>query len=66
VRKEHVAASPCDRIDGEREAPPRERVLTEPELVEIWTAAGTIGYPWGPFTRLRNGTGWEECFDRKL
>jgi integrase len=44
VRKEHVAASPCDRIDGEREAPPRERVVTEPELVEIWTAAGTIGF----------------------
>jgi integrase len=52
VRKEHVAASPCDRIDGEREAPPRERVVTEPELVEIWTATGTIGYPWGPFTKL--------------
>ncbi|QQP89819.1 site-specific integrase [Skermanella sp. TT6] len=52
VRKEHVATSPCDRIDGEREAAPRERVLTEPELVEIWTAAGTIGYPWGPFIKL--------------
>jgi integrase len=27
----------------------RERVLTDAELADVWAAAETIGYPWGPF-----------------
>jgi integrase len=30
----------------------RERVLNDSELAEVWGAAGTLGYPWGPFFRL--------------
>jgi integrase len=30
----------------------RERVLSDAELAEVWAAAGTLGYPWGPFFRL--------------
>jgi integrase len=31
---------------------PRERVLSMNELGEIWNAAGTMGYPFGPMVRL--------------
>src|SRR5215469_15657853 len=27
----------------------RERVLTDAELADVWTAIETMGYPWGPF-----------------
>jgi integrase len=30
----------------------RERVLSDAELVDVWSAAGEQGYPWGPFFRL--------------
>jgi integrase len=30
----------------------RERVLDPSELAEVWTAAGTLGYPFGPFVQL--------------
>jgi integrase len=30
----------------------RERVLSDTELAEVWEAARTLGYPWGPFFRL--------------
>jgi integrase len=30
----------------------RDRVLSNAELAEVWEAAGTLGYPWGPFFRL--------------
>jgi integrase len=30
----------------------RERVLSDAELGEVWEAAVTLGYPWGPFFRL--------------
>ncbi len=31
---------------------PRDRVLTMEELRAVWEAAGTLGYPWGPWYRL--------------
>jgi integrase len=30
----------------------RERVLTDAEIAEVWSAANTLGYPFGPFYRL--------------
>jgi integrase len=30
----------------------RERILSDGELAEAWAAAGTLGYPWGPFFQL--------------
>jgi integrase len=30
----------------------RERVLSDSELAEVWAAADTLGYPFGPFFRL--------------
>jgi hypothetical protein len=29
-----------------------ERVLSDGELAEVWSAANTIGYPFGPFFKL--------------
>jgi hypothetical protein len=37
-------------IEGSKRA--RDRVLSENELAEVWAAAGTLRYPWGPFYRL--------------
>jgi integrase len=30
----------------------RERVLSDAEIAEVWAAASTLGYPFGPFFRL--------------
>lgn len=30
----------------------RDRVLSDAEVAEIWAAAGTLGYPWGPFFQM--------------
>jgi integrase len=75
-----VAASPMTRgmaaaIIGERK--PRQRVLTDAELIDIWRAARETPGPFGPFTQLLLVTGqrrqeiagatWSEIdFDRLL
>jgi integrase len=52
-------------------------VLSADELAEVWAAAATLGYPWGPFFRLAiltlqrreevAGMRWSEIdFDRRL
>lgn len=35
----------------------RDRVLSDAELREVWTAAGRVAYPWGPLARLLAVTG---------
>jgi integrase len=55
-----IQASPCDRVRasdfiGTRE--PRQRVLTDEELREVWHAAGQLGYPNGLFVRMLILTG---------
>ena len=52
--------SPCDRIKpkaliGERK--PRQRVLSDAELVAFWGATEGMGYPYGPLFRLLLLTG---------
>ena len=37
-------------ISASVEAP--DRVLGSAEVAEVWAAAGTFGYPWGPFYKL--------------
>jgi integrase len=52
-------------------------VLSDDELAEVWVAAATLGYPWGPFFRLAMltlqrreevaGMRWSEIdFDKRL
>ena len=50
-----IRASPVERLKpkdliGKREA--RERTLSDDELRAVWTAAGKMGYPYGPLFRL--------------
>jgi integrase len=58
-----VEVSPIDRLKpgkliGKREA--RERILSEDELRAVWSAAGDMGYPYGPLFRLLILTGQRE------
>jgi integrase len=50
-----IRASPVEQLKpkdliGKREA--RERTLSDDELRAVWTAAGKMGYPYGPLFRL--------------
>jgi integrase len=50
-----LATSPCDRIRASRivgARPARDRVLTDPEILAVWRAAGELGYPFGSLVRL--------------
>ena len=47
-----VPANPFQGLPISAGASARERVLSDGELAEAWEAAGTLGYPWGPFFRL--------------
>jgi integrase len=58
-----IRASPVERLKpkdliGKREA--RERTLSDDELRAVWTAAGTMEYPYGPLFRLLILTGQRE------
>jgi integrase len=47
-----VPANPFQGLPISAGASARERVLSDGELAEVWAAARTLGYPWGPFFRL--------------
>ena len=47
-----VPSNPFQGLPVSLPSSERERVLTEGELAEIWAAAGTLPYPFGPFYRL--------------
>lgn len=47
-----VPADPFQELPISAGASARERVLSDAELAEVWAAAGTLGYPSGPFFRL--------------
>ena len=47
-----LQTSPCDRVKAPAPELKRDRVLTDAELALIWNGAGSLGYPFGPFTQL--------------
>ncbi|MGB8899193.1 MAG: integrase arm-type DNA-binding domain-containing protein [Methylocella sp.] len=51
-----LKVSPCAGIKaGEvigKKKEPRDRVLSEAEVLAVWTAVGSLGYPVAPFVRL--------------
>jgi integrase len=58
-----VTSSPVERLSpkdmiGERKA--RDRTLSDDELRVVWSAAGALGYPYGPLVRLLILTGQRE------
>jgi integrase len=60
VGRDLLAASPCDRIKAaELHGAParRDRVLGEEELRQVWAAAESTPYPYGPLIRLLILTG---------
>ncbi|MGC9954033.1 MAG: integrase arm-type DNA-binding domain-containing protein [Rhizomicrobium sp.] len=55
-----LQTSPCDRIKIREivgSAEPRQRVLTDEELRQVWRAAIELGYPFGTLTQLLLVTG---------
>jgi integrase len=52
-----ISASPCDGIDRPSGEKSRDRVLDADELCPVWLAAGDLGFPFGPITRLLILTG---------
>lgn len=52
VVEEILSASPAATIKKPSKERQRDRCHSMSELREIWNAAGTLGYPFGPFYRL--------------
>ena len=47
-----VPSSPFTDLPMASATSERDRALTDAEVVEVWAAAGTLPYPWGPYYRL--------------
>jgi integrase len=47
-----VPSNPFHGLPITTSAAARERVLNDPEVAEVWAAADTLGYPFGPFFKL--------------
>jgi integrase len=56
VQRDIIATSPMTAIERPAGAAPRERLLSDTELVAVWRAAGELG-PFGAITRLLILTG---------
>lgn len=56
VGRGHLTANPADGISKPRAEVSRDRTPSLPELVEIWHAAGSLDYPFGPAIRLLMAT----------
>ncbi len=52
VGEELIETNPAGTVKKPSKENTRDRVHTLPELAEIWEAAGTLGYPFGPLYRL--------------
>lgn len=51
-RRGKVPANPFQGLPISTGTTARERVLNDAEIAEVWAAAGTLGYPFGPFFKL--------------
>jgi integrase len=47
-----VAGNPFAGVPQESRDVQRDRVLTDTELAEVWSATGGLGWPWGPYFRV--------------
>lgn len=57
VQRGLISTSPCDGLTAPSSERSRDRVLEDQELQVVWTAAGAIGFPFGPIIRLLILTG---------
>lgn len=52
IHEDIIAANPAGTVKKPGKENQRDRYHTVDELAEIWEAAGTLGYPFGPMYRL--------------
>ena len=52
VKRGKVPGNPFQGFSVTTGTAARERVLSDAELADVWSAACEMGYPWGPFFRL--------------
>jgi integrase len=57
LENEIVAVSPCAGVKRPAAEASRDRVLTDAELKQVWQAADTMGFPFGPMVQLLILTG---------
>jgi integrase len=57
VEKEDIPTNPAENIRLDDKYVPRDRVLSDLELAEVWRAADVVGYPFGPLVKLLVLTG---------
>jgi integrase len=57
VERQILKVSPCDGIKAPAGERSRERILSDEELRQIWIAAATIGWPFGPLIHVLMLTG---------
>jgi hypothetical protein len=52
AKQQLVPSNPVADVHVDYRPVARERVLTDAEIGEVWRAAGSLGWPWGPFFRF--------------
>ncbi len=52
IERSYIDRSPCAAMRPPVKLQARDRVLTDDELTAVYTAAKSIGYPYGPFVQL--------------
>lgn len=57
LSQDWLEASPAEGIEKPKDEATRDRFLEMEEAKRVWTAAGLLGYPFGPFVRLLLLTG---------
>lgn len=57
VERDMLESSPCQGVKAPTAEVARDRVLSDAEIVHIWRAALSMGYPFGDFIRLLMLTG---------
>lgn len=57
VERGDIGRSPFEGLRSPPAVASRERVLTDEEVKLVWSAAGTLGFPFGPMVRMLIATG---------
>lgn len=57
VSRGDIMRSPLEGMEVPPAAPARDRVLSDSELVQVWSGAATLSYPFGPLFQLLIATG---------
>lgn len=57
ISQDWIEASPADRIEKPNKETVRDRVLSMDEIARVWSSAGLLGYPVGPWVQMLLLTG---------